>query len=162
MTNKNTLYSKKVIEIADFMFKHPDKKMSDVLSHFVVNCRKNRRTIERYVKQAKQYNKTRLNKQEQAKEKVLVEEAKESIKRAILTRYESLETLSTIAKGTARKIGEDVIIPSDGDRIRAIQQLAKMEGWEAPIKTDNTVTFADPFAQMRKNHGIDTEAKTSV
>ena len=47
--NKQPAYSKKVIEIADYMFKHPDKKMSDVLSCFVVKCHKNRRTVERYV-----------------------------------------------------------------------------------------------------------------
>jgi hypothetical protein len=152
MNDKNKTYSKQVIEIADYMFANPDKKMSDILSYFVVFCRKNKRTIERYIKQAKEYNKTRIQKQEEAKENVLIKEAKESVKLSILTRNESLEILSNKAKCKAREVpieseminGEKVYTkwrikyPSDTDQIKAIQQLSKMEGWEAPVKTDVT------------------------
>ena len=60
MDDKQTTYSKQVIEIAGFLLKNTDKKMSDVLSYFVVKYNKNRRTIERYCKQAKEYNKKRI------------------------------------------------------------------------------------------------------
>lgn len=138
MTNKQQTYSKQVIEIADYLFKFPDKKMSEVLSYFAVKCRKNDRTIERYVQKAKEYNKSRLDRAESIKADAEDEETKKAAKKAILSRFKSLEILSNIANGTGRKAGDEILIPSDGDRIRAIQQLAKMEGWEAPTKTAQT------------------------
>ena len=156
MNGKHT-YSKQIIEIADFIFKHPNKKMSDVLSYFVERCRKNRRTVERYVKQAREYNKTRIQKQEKAKDEVLIAEAKESLKKAILTREESLEILSNIAKGVARKLQDEVLIPSDGDRTRAIQQLAKMQGWDEAQRIENTITINNPLEEIRRIYGIDNK-----
>ena len=48
MDKENTTYSKKVIEIADFIFKNPGKdNVNDVLSEFVGICRKKKRTFER-------------------------------------------------------------------------------------------------------------------
>ena len=67
MTDKQN--SKTIIDIANYLNENSDKKMSDILSFFVVKCRKNRRTVERYVKQAKEYNKNRPRKQERAREK---------------------------------------------------------------------------------------------
>lgn len=142
---ETTTYSKQVIEIADYIFKYPDKKMSEVLSYFVKKCRKDKRTIERYVKKAKQYNNTLLQKQQQVKDKVLVAEAEKSVKSAIISRNKSLEILSKIAEGSARKVPSKIGLvdgkekpvswsleyPNDKERVLAIQQLAKMEGWEA-------------------------------
>ena len=136
MKDKNTTYPKHVIEIADYIFEHPNKNREEVLSYFVVFCRKNRRTVERYIKKAKEYNKSRLQQQEKAKDEVLLTEAKESVKKAILNREESLEILSKIAKGDARKVGTDVFVPTDSDRTRAIRQLSKMQGWEVSIQTE--------------------------
>jgi len=138
MNDKNITYSKQVIEIADFLYKYPDKKMSEVLSYFVVFCRKNKRTIERWAKQAKKYNKERLLREEKIKEDIQYKEKENAIKSSILSRNQCLEILSTIANGTARKINNDVLIPTDADRTRAIQTLAKFEGWEAPAKTAQT------------------------
>ena len=129
ITNQPT-YTKKVIEIADFMYKHPEKKISEVISEFCVKFRKSSRMIENYMKSAREYNKERLQREESKREKVQDDAKIKSLKSAILTRNESLETLSNIAKGNARKVSEEVIIPTDGDRIRAIQQLSKMQGWE--------------------------------
>jgi len=126
----------KIIEIADFIFKHPDKNRETALSYFVARYRKNRRTIERYYKQAQEYNQKRIQALEKTKNEVLTEQTKQTTKKDILTREEGLEILSTIAKGIARKVAENVMIPTDSDRARAIQQLAKMEGWDASIKTE--------------------------
>ncbi|MDR2929077.1 MAG: hypothetical protein LBV41_12895 [Cytophagaceae bacterium] len=122
-TDKQPAYLAQIIEIADFMFKHPDKKMSDVVSYFVKKCQKNDRTVNRYIKKAKEYNKSRILRQEKVKNDILIKQAKESAKSVILSRNEALEILSDIASGKKRK---------DSDRTRAIQQLAKMEGWDAP------------------------------
>ena len=153
MSEKNTTYSTQVIEIADFIFKYPDRKMSDVLSYFVKKCHKTERTVNRYIKKAKEYNKTRIWKQEKIRDRALADETKKAVKSDIISRNESLEILSRKAKGTAREIptesqmidGEKVYTkwtieyPSDSDQIKAIQQLAKMEGWEAPVKTESTI-----------------------
>jgi len=135
---KNTTYSKQVIEIADYIFKNPDEKMKSVISVFVGKFRKTSRTIENYIKQAKEYNKSRLDRTEKIKANTEDEEIKKAAKSNILSRSKSLEILSKIAEGSARKIGDELEIPTDGDRIRAIQQLAKMEGWEAPEKKEIT------------------------
>lgn len=155
MPDKHPTYSKTVIEIADYIFANPDKKMSDVTSRFVEKCRKNSRTIDRYISCAKEYNKTRLKKQTEAKDELLVVEAKESVKLAILTRNERLEILSAIAKGEARSDGERTVITYTGDRIRAIAEMNKMQGDYAPEKIESSINFSDPFGIMRKINGID-------
>jgi transposase len=53
---KGQSYSKQIIEIADYLYRYPTKKMSEVLSYYVGKCRKNSRTIERYIRKAKEYN----------------------------------------------------------------------------------------------------------
>jgi hypothetical protein len=129
MTKEQPTYSKQVIEIADYIFKYPDKKRETVLSYFVVKCRKTRRTIERYYKKAQAYNQTRLNKQEKIKDRILHEETTKAAKSGIISRKESLEILSKIAKGSAKKVNNEIMLPSAGEQIRAIEQLAKMECW---------------------------------
>ena len=141
MRQKNVTTPKQnIIEIADYIFTHPEKKREVILSYFVGKCRKNERTIERYIKQAREYNKTRIQKREKAKNEVLVASAIDALKNDITTRYDCLEILSTIARGDVSRTvrGDEDVFPSDGDRIRAISQMAKMEGWEAPIKNAET------------------------
>ena len=123
-------YSKKVIEIADYIYKHPEIKISNKISVFCSKFQKTERTIWDYVAKAKEFNKTRIQKQENAKNDVMTSEAVEAFKNGLLSRYDCLLELSKIAKGDERKVQGNVIIPTDGDRIRAIQQLSKMQGWE--------------------------------
>ena len=130
MNEKQQKYSRKVIEIEDFMYKYPKKKISEVISVFCGKFRKSSRMIENYMKDAREYNSVRLQREEKKREKVQDDAKIMSLQSAILTRNESLEILSKISKGNVRKVGEDVIIPSDADRTRAIQQLSKMQGWE--------------------------------
>ena len=151
MIEKNKIYSKKVIEIADFIYKYPDKKISVAVSVFCKKFQKTERTIWSYVTEAQKYNKERLIREESKREKAQDDAKIKSLKSAILTRNESLETLSNIAKGNARKVSEEVIIPTDGDRIRAIQQLSKMQGWETE-KIDVTT----------KGDAINTAVKVTI
>jgi len=141
MSEKTPKISRKVIEIADFIYKHPEKKTSDVISVFCGKFRKTGRTIETYIKQAREYNKSRIQKQEKAKEEVLVSQAVETVKKAILTRDESLEILSNIAKESKR----------DGERTRAITVLAEFQGWRAPIKSDVNINQQQPII-IKKNY----------
>jgi hypothetical protein len=153
MTDKPLTYSKHIIEIADILFANPTKEVSVIVSDIVSDCQKSERTIWRWVKKAQEYNQTRLNKQEKAKDKILVTSAKESIKKDILTREQAEEILTAIAKGGARKViietklnekGEEkpskwsLQMPSDRERVMAIDRLSQMKGWDKPKKTANT------------------------
>lgn len=136
MTEKEPKFTKKIIEIADYFYANPEKKTKEVISLFCGKFRKTERTIENYIKKAKEYNFYRINEQEKVRNEVLVEETKNSLKSSILSRNDKLEVLSNIAQGKGRKVGEELLIPSDGDRIRAIGELNKMQGDYAPEKRD--------------------------
>jgi len=125
MSDKNTTKNKTIYDIADYIFANPDKNRNHILSYFAVKCRKDRRTIERYYKNAQEYNKERLQTDEKLKDEQRHAEIKDAVKMAILTRCEALEILSGIANEKSNK---------GNDRINAIQQMAKMEGWESATK----------------------------
>ena len=133
MPEKQPTYSKQVIDIADFILKHPEKKREAVIAHFCTLLHKKRRTINTYISQAKEYNQSRIHKQERAKEEVIVAEAKELIRKVILTRDESLEILSNIAKNSKR----------ENSQIRAVTAISGMQGWNAPAKTEINITASD-------------------
>lgn len=94
------------------------------------------RTFKRYWKEA---NSIYLERQEQVQKELESKRLKaeeERLKKAILTKDERLEIASSIAMGKARKIGEQILIPSDGDRLRALDYLAKVSGDFAPKKAE--------------------------
>ena len=147
MDKKKMKYDKHVIDIADFMFKNPHKKMSDILSYFVLKCHKNERTIRRYIKQAKEYNNNRIRKQESAKDAVLVSRAQEAVKKAIMTREELLEFYSNeiqdykdtkSGKKKAISVEGIIIMPTFQDAKSAGAEIAKIQGYYAPAKSDVT------------------------
>ena len=51
-----------------------------------------------------------------------------------MTKVEALAILSDISKGTAKKVGDQILIPSFKERNGAVSILAKMEGWNADTK----------------------------
>lgn len=73
-------------------------------------------------------------KEEVAKE---IEEEKE----ALITRLEVLQYLSDIARGEPYDTDEGKVYPTIKDQLRAIAQLAKMEGWYAPEKQEVNTNF---------------------
>ena len=70
------------------------------------------------------------------KDAQIQEAEKERLKSAILTKYERILIAQSIAQGKAWKAGNTMVVPSAGDRIRALDYLAKIEGDYAPNKTD--------------------------
>jgi hypothetical protein len=150
MKDKKTTYSKRVIEVADYVFANPMAKRKNILAKFGKKWQSSTRTIDRIWKEAQQYNETRLKKQEKAKDDVLVEKAKEEAKNNILSREGAEEILSNIANGNGRQVARefglvngiketikwDVVVPSDNERVRAIDKLAEMKGWDAPKELD--------------------------
>ncbi|MDR1883003.1 MAG: hypothetical protein LBR26_09535 [Prevotella sp.] len=139
MAKDSTIYSSQVMEIADYMFSHPNVALSSIASDFSKKYNRTTRTVWRYIKYAKEHNVSRIKKRERAKDKVLVDIAKEETKKNILNREEVLEILSGIVRGRARLIHEtgDVVIPTESERIKAAQQLSKMLGFGSVIDDVN-------------------------
>lgn len=72
----------------------------------------------------------------------IAELQKENAERSLLTRDKALRILADVARGgTAAAVRE---------RIRAIEILAKMNGWLAAVKTENKVSADDPLSQLLK------------
>ena len=60
----------------------------------------------------------------------------EERKKDLFAKMDALKILADIAKGKGREIDGEKFFPSYRERISAITQLSKMEGWEAPIKQE--------------------------
>ena len=60
----------------------------------------------------------------------------EERKKDLFAKMDALKILADIARGKGMKIDGEKFIPSYRERISAIAQLSKMEGWEAPIKQE--------------------------
>lgn len=63
---------------------------------------------------------------------------KQAVRKAILSKHQALEILTEIAVGKPKKVEGQIVMPSANERRGAIETMAKIEGWEAPKKTENT------------------------
>lgn len=108
----------------------------DVMSLFVSKWQLSERQFVRYWNIANERHLESQNKLQKEKDALYSDAQKEAVKSNILQKHEALEILSKIAKGTAKKIGEQVIIPSATEQRGAIETMAKIEGWMAPTKQD--------------------------
>ena len=142
MTDQPT-YSRKVIEIADWLLKNTDKKISVAASVFCSKFQKTERTIWNYITQAQEYNKSRLRLEQKAKNEVLIAEAKQSLKKAIMSRNELLEFYSKeiqeyidikTGKAKVKRIGDKIILPTFKDAKEAGAEIAKLLGYYMPDK----------------------------
>lgn len=98
----------------------------------------------------KKANATHSEYRESIKNKIIDASAKEEIKavkKAILSKHEAMEILTEIAIGKAKKVEGTIIIPTASERRGAIETMAKIEGWNAPTKSENINTNIDktPF-----------------
>lgn len=89
----------------------------------------------------KQYTETHSNwaklKKEAISESICAKD-KDRLETSIMKKERALEILTEIAEGKTRVESDEIIVPSDKDRIGAISELAKYQGWHAPTKTANT------------------------
>lgn len=76
-----------------------------------------------------------------------IKKVKQTVNEAILTRNERMEIASNIAKGKEWRVGNELMIPSGSDRLKALEYLSKIEGDFAAIKQDIKVegTGVDGF-----------------
>jgi len=153
-----------IIEIADFLFKNPSVNISQKISVFCSKFQKTERTVWSYVAEAKKHNISRLQSDEKVKNEVRQAEIKETVKSAIADRNECLEILTSIARGAAKQVptekkveNKEVVFakyvlqyPSDKERVLAIQAIAKIDGWEAAIKTDTRIVLGTLTPEQRK------------
>jgi hypothetical protein len=139
MKTANDIYSQAVIEIADYIFENPQSKTAEIIAVFCGKLRKSKRTIEGYIKVAREYNKQKLELKEKTKEDILVDNAKKEAKIGTSKREKALLLLWEIAEGkNARKIGDEVIVANDNSRIRALSLIGDYEGFKAPVKVAKT------------------------
>lgn len=139
---------KRMIDVADFMFANPAASRADIIAHFRTKLQISTRTFDVIIKDARKYNEDRVNIHEKAKNEAISECARRDAEKNIISREEALAILSTIGKGGHRTTSNDNGLtvedegPSYADRIRAITQMAKMQGWEAPQKNEMQTTLS--------------------
>ncbi len=124
--------------IYDLLIGEPTLSFGDCFSKYSAKFSKSQKTFSKDWKIARQrfseYQKTI----ESEKLKVSIETEKEAVKKNILTKHACMEILSKIAKGVAIKVDNKTVMPKTIDRIKAISELAKYEGWYATEKVDVT------------------------
>lgn len=62
-------------------------------------------------------------------------------KRNIMKRIDILDELSKIGRGEFRKISGEYIVPSDAERIRAMEAICKMQGYNSADEVKNVHEF---------------------
>lgn len=133
----------------DFILNELEKgnvQYKDVMLVFVSKFQLTEKTFCIYWKTANTQHTERLHERNKVIEEERTALAKETLKKDILTKHQALEILTEIAQGKAKKVEGQIIMPSPNERKGAIETMMKMEGWTAPIKTENTnIELKQPF-----------------
>lgn len=128
----------------------------DVYLAFLSKFKLSEPTFVTYWKKANETYKDILNKRQKELADISTEAEKERLKMAILTKHERMKIASDIGKGKAWKVGDEILIPTSGDRLRALDYLSKVEGDYAAIKTETEITVADK-PKMKLPDGTEIE-----
>jgi hypothetical protein len=121
---------------------------TNVFEVFLSKFKVSEPTFAKYWKLANEAYKERRSLINEAKLNETIQIEKEAVKSDILSKEEAMAILTEIAKGGAKDVGDKTIIPNPADRKSAIEVLAKLNGWEAPKKTENINTTIEI---IRKN-----------
>lgn len=121
----------------------------DVCSVFCSKFQLSERTFNSYWKNAN----VAFSKQREAinKEKLIatIDQEKKEVKRAIIDKFEALEILSDIAKGKAKRIEGQIVMPSPSEQRQAIDSIAKIQGWNSPIENELKVVNIPPIQWVK-------------
>jgi len=122
--------------ILEELKKSPLLSYGEVWGRYKVKWGKGQTTFDKDWKQAQKELKDwqRTINDEVAKQVISTEV--EERKKDLFAKMDALKILADIARGKGREIDGEKFFPSYRERISAITQLSKMEGWEAPIKQE--------------------------
>jgi hypothetical protein len=115
--------------IRKYIHRNPTAERTKIVRFFGKKWQKGRRTIDRYYQIAKNGAKKQILETEKIRESVIKKTTQEAYN-DVLARADALKILTEIAKGNARQIGNELLVTTDSERIRAISTLAKCLGWE--------------------------------
>lgn len=159
---------KRVIQIADDIFKNLEMRRGDVVTKYSKLFQITERRVDSLYAEAKEYNIERLNKAEKAKDRVLIQKETEGIESALNRREKLMANLWRIAMGEPQEIVVDkdekgnpvkkLIVVKPNDQIAATREILEVEGWKAPIKTENTINL--PGMAKTVDQMTDEELKT--
>jgi hypothetical protein len=116
--------------------KYPMNSYRDFLTMYIATFGKSERTFVRDWKEAQKELKAWNGKVMDSLIAKEVAKGVEEEKTYLPTRLEVLQYLSDIARGEPYDTDEGKVYPTFRDQLRAIEQLAKMEGWNAPAKQE--------------------------
>jgi hypothetical protein len=146
MKEKQPTYSPNIIEIADYIYYNPEKKFGEILGTFGEKWGKPKKTLEKWYYKAKEYNQTRLAINEKIKTDIEAQTTKNNAENGLKTRNDIIKGLEFIFNDylefktkksyKLKSVLGIAVPPTASESIRAAALLAKMQGWEAPTKTD--------------------------
>lgn len=154
MAGKKKIGRQKAIEII-LLELEKGVVFTDCLKLFSTKYDQHRATFVNWWKEAN----LRYQERRQSIQKQLLDESaqneKERLKRAILTKEQRIEIAANIALGKGRKMEGQLLIPTDSDRLRALDYLSKIEGDYAPtkqeVKADVSGTINDDLVKQLIN-----------
>lgn len=138
------------IEVANYMFANPNAKRKDILAIYMDKFQIGIRQCDNLIARGREYNLEKVREMEQARAAERLKMAIEEDRSGIIQRNQALRILSEIATGQARRIVVkeenkpdyvEIITPNDKERVLAVQQIAKMEGWDTGKKKEEEFKF---------------------
>ena len=153
----------KIIEIVDYEFNNPQKNSEEVLAHFGALWRTPRRTLQRWLSEAREYDSLRRNEIERVKSEALLANAKKEAENGLKSRewylselekdfsrmgeVEAGKVFRDVDKKTGQPIGYRQADFNDEARAKQVraaiyEKVSKTCGWEAPVKTENDVRLS--------------------
>jgi len=109
---------------------------SDCMSKYVDEWQISTRTFDRYWKEVKEKfeQEKKIIRQAELKERIKL--GKERAHLEIMSKNEVLETLTKLGKGEAWKVGNEIIAPTANERINAIREISKLQGYYEPEEVE--------------------------
>ena len=118
--------------------KSPLLSFGEMFSKYSVKFSKTEKTFSKDWKQAqKEFKEWQKTINEEVSKQMIGAEVEER-KKDLFAKMDALKILADIARGKGVRIDGEKFIPSYRERISAIAQLSKMEGWDAPVKQELT------------------------
>lgn len=124
--------------ILEELKKYPLLSFGEMFSKYSAKFSKTEKTFSKDWKQAqKEFKEWQKTINEEVAKQVISAEVEER-KKDLFAKMDALKILADIARGKGMRIDGEKFIPSYRERISAIAQLSKMEGWDAPVKQEVT------------------------